>query len=329
MVGSAPSNSLVVRRGACSGERSAALSWSAWARTSTTRCAELWIVEPSSRATLRSSTQLHPSTEETDTFRRASGGAEVATGPGVLHTLLLLPQLSLLEAVRTDVILNRLVRPLLRAISRSGALAHYFGRDWISAKHQPVAQVAFAHDAATQRTLIEAFVSVNQSACPRVRSSYLGREPTTLAQLVGRELMTSEVADKIERSYLEAYGLTRAEETLPSDVVTEPAPKRPTEWSCVHEEAIGPLGIGIDEGGHLRLGGELMISFDALSRLESELDALGAERRDRTKVERIVEAAWGASDVALFGVQSLDHVVSLVVDDAVSNGAGPSPTPAR
>jgi lipoate-protein ligase A len=70
--------------------------------------------------------------------RRGSGGAACRVGPGSVWVQLFFSSLE----VPPDKILNRLVRPLLRAMTKTGAHAHYFGRDWVSVDHRPAAMVA-------------------------------------------------------------------------------------------------------------------------------------------------------------------------------------------
>src|SRR5205085_8571540 len=79
--------------------------------------------------------------------RRASGGAAVRAGPGTVHVVVAIP-----APEDPKKILNRLVRPLLKAITKQSIIASYFGRDWVSAGHRPVAYVSFAHHSPTRRT---------------------------------------------------------------------------------------------------------------------------------------------------------------------------------
>jgi len=294
---------LIVRRGAVPGDRVAAISAAAFEVAK--KRAELWIVEPTASATMFGAYQ------PTAAPRRASGGAEVALGPGTLHVMLALPSLAMLELARPAVILNRAVRPLLRALTRKGALAHYFGRDWISAAGRPIALVSFAHEAATQRTLVEVSVSVSQSCISRARASYRGAAPATLEEL-GGPISVSEVADRVSRAVLDAYGLAPEARDLPDDAELAAAPTfaaRPT-LTNVHEDAIGPIGVGPDADGTLRFGGELMASFDALAALETSLREI--DRADVAAIQAAVERALARPEVALFGVRAIDAFVELV-----------------
>ena len=90
-----------------------------------------------------------------------------------------------LESQRVDALVacdesrlvNRYVRPLLRALTKVGATAHFFGRDWVSVAGRPVAWVGFAHDAGTRRTVFEAVVAVGAPYVVRARESTGGTRP--------------------------------------------------------------------------------------------------------------------------------------------------------
>ena len=123
--------------------------------------------------------------------------AELVTG--TMHVVLALARLDYPETK----ILNRHVRPLLAAIAKVVSTpARYFDRDWIDVKSHPVAHVGFAHERATGRTVVEAFVAVRTPFTTKARPSYLGKEPTTLEELVG-----SVNDDTLVAATVAAYGV--------------------------------------------------------------------------------------------------------------------------
>lgn len=220
--------------------------------------------------------------------RRGSGGPEVPVARGALHVLLAMASPSALVACDERRIVNRAVRPLLRALTRVGHLAHYFGRDRVVVARQPVGWVGFAHDAASGRTTFEAFVDV--------------REPRLLEAVV------------------DAYARDREPVTLdvPDAPADEPAdPRADPPWAATRAEAIGTLGAGPDARGLFRVGGDLLVSRDALARLEAA--ALGAP-----DVGRLVDDTLAAPGVALDGVRSLETIRE-VIEDAL--GALPGRRP--
>ena len=79
-----------------------------------------------------------------------------------------------------DKLVNRHVRPLLKALTRvTSAPANYFGRDWIAMAHRPIAFVGFAHSAEHGTGLLEAVIAVDTPLDPRPssRSHRRGRWP--------------------------------------------------------------------------------------------------------------------------------------------------------
>ncbi len=215
--------------------------------------------------------------------RRGSGGPEVLVAPGTLHVLLAMESPGALVPCDERRIVNRAVRPLLRALTRVGHLAHYFGRDRVVVAHQPVGWVGFAHDAASRRTTFEALVEV--------------REPRLVDAVVDA------YARERDAVSLDAPALL-AEEA--ADLRADPP------WTATREEAIGPIGAGRDANGRFRVGGDLLVSRDALARLEAA--APGAP-----DLARLVDETLAAPGVALEGVRSLATIRD-VIQEALAQG---------
>ncbi|HSO33758.1 MAG TPA: hypothetical protein VLT33_14595 [Labilithrix sp.] len=240
--------------------------------------------------------------------RRGSGGAEARVGTGTLWLQLSLAQSSALVACPPERLLNRYVRPLLRAITRAGVMAHYFERDWVSGAKRPVASIAYAHDATSGRACVEVIVAVATPFTIRARATTMGKEPATLAELGGNGDPRA-LARAVIAAYEEAYGAASGAAPVASAldgaaVLDEPA------WSAVVAEAIGLVGAGRDGAGRLRVGGELMVSRDALARLEA---GLAQEPMDAAALGALVDATLGAPGVALFGVRSLGSIRDVIL----------------
>lgn len=245
--------------------------------------------------------------------RRGSGGAEAGVGTGTVWLQLALAQSGALVPCPPERLINRYVRPLLRAITKLGVLAHYFERDWVSGLKRPVAQIAFAHDASTGRAYVEAIVAVTTPFAIRARASTLGKEPATLAEL-GMRGDPATLADAIVASYESAYGAATGELSVtppPSDHADGLATDPP--WTSTRAEAIGIVGAGRDRLGRLRVGGELMVSRDALASLEAALATL-PPTADAASIGALVDTTLGAPGVALFGVRSLHSIRDVILD---------------
>lgn len=246
--------------------------------------AELMVATASDHALLLGAFQRGAAKPDTaPLLRRGSGGPEVLVAPGTLHVLLAMESPDALVPCDERRIVNRAVRPLLRALTRVGHLAHYFGRDRVVVAHQPVAWVGFAHDATSRRTTFEALVHLNE---PR---------------LVG--------------AVVDAYARDR--EAVALDVPAASAeegedPRADPPWLATREEAIGPIGAGRDAQGRFRVGGDLLVSRDALARLE-------AAAPDAPDIGHLVDETLAARGVALDGVRSLASIRD-VIEDALAQG---------
>ncbi|MDB4994411.1 MAG: hypothetical protein JWM74_1843 [Myxococcaceae bacterium] len=253
---------------------------------------------------------------------RVSGGPVVAVGRGTLHVVLALRKIDALEACTPRQIVNRHVRPLLRALTASGATARFFGRDWIDVKSRPTAWVGFAHDTTTGRAVLEAFIAVSSPFAVHPRAAYLGKEPGTLDAITGRSFDPPRITAAIRAAYEAAWGerlavhmpgLTGSIAPPPLGAPPPPAvpptlmPDEPP-WAATVNEAIGMVAAGRDRHGVLRVGGDLLASRDALARLEARVIGAAPEA-----VAAIVAEELGDPRVALDGVKSLDSVRDVLV----------------
>jgi hypothetical protein len=273
-----------------------------------TRPAELWVAVATEPALLVGAFQRVPPPDPAGpSLRRGSGGPNVRVGPGTVHVALSLERPDVLEPCDARRVVNRAVRPLLKALTKTVRLAHYFGRDWVSVDHRPAAWVGFAHDSASGRTLFEAYVAVSTPYVWREGPSLLGKTPATLEEIAARSIDTAAVADAIVRAYEAKAGT----EGLLVDAAGAPladveAPGPP--WSATVGEAIGTLGAGPDARGVFRVGGDLLVSRDALARLEHRL--VDAPDED---VGLIVDETLAAPGVALDGVASLTSIRDVIL----------------
>jgi hypothetical protein len=276
--------------------------------------AELWMARPSEDAIALGAFQRSSGASGHLVVRRGSGGPSVRMGPGTLWLALLLPRIDAFVACDPPRLVNRYVRPLLRALANCGALAHFFGRDWLSVKHRPAAWIGFAHDSGTGRAVVEAFVARETPFDVEPRASYQGKEPGTLASL-GTLIEEDRLAKAIVAAYSDAYGRTavdRGSLSPPPDSGGGREGGSPVRadppWTATLDEVIGPLGAGPDASGRFRIGGDLLVSRDALAALETSV--AGARDED---LGSVIDAILGAPGVALDGIRSTTSVRDVIL----------------
>jgi hypothetical protein len=272
--------------------------------------AELSVHSLSGEALVLGAFQRATANDARPLVRRVSGGPSVAVGKGTIYLVLSLSQSQALTSCDAPKLVNRYVRPLLRALTKLGATAHYFGRDWVSVMHRPAGEVVFAHDAETGRSVVEAFIAVSTPFERAPRASFLGKEPGTLETITGRRFEMEKLIDGIVGAYLSAYDRERKDlGPLPPSKIAEPV--RDPPWAATREEAIGEIGAGLDAGGKLRVGGDLLASRDAIANLEAHL-AIAKKRADRSEISRIVSQSLAAPGVVLDGVRSLESIADVI-----------------
>jgi hypothetical protein len=302
-----------VRIGVIRAGEQTARAMAAWSRGALDRTlaspAELWVAVARDEAILLGAFQRGAGIGARGALvRRGSGGAEARVGPGSVHVLLSLARPDALVACDERRIVNRYVRPLLRGLTATGSLAHYYGRDWISVGGRPAASVTFAHDATTRRTTLEAVVAVRTPYAERQRGSFRGKEPTTLEVAAGHQVDPERIVDAVVRAYAEAYDAELATHEMPRiDESSSDDPRGEPTWTATVEEVIGTIGAGPDRHGRLRVGGDLLVSRDALARLEERVAGLTPGAFD-TELGRAVDETLAAKGVALDGVRSLQSV---------------------
>jgi hypothetical protein len=255
--------------------------------------------------------------------RRGSGGPRVHVGPGTLRVALLLERPDALVPCDAPRLVNRYVRPLLRALAKSGAVAHYFGRDWLAVAHRPAGAALFAHDAATGRAAFEAFVAVTTPfVAPGdvARGSFLGKAPGTLATLTGRPFdpaLQAALADRVVSAYAEAYARTPHPldaEAVVTGASADDAEADDTAWEATVEEVIGTVGAGKNARGRFEVGGDFLASTGAVRAVAEGAEALaqGSRAPTRADVAQLVQAAFGTHGVALLGVRSLESLADVI-----------------
>ena len=124
--------------------------------------------------------------------RMTTGTAAWIDGPAIVLALAL-PHVAALYADATNrTLLNRNVRPFLRGFTRAGAMAHYFGREWISLRKRPAALLGF-EVTRSGAVLIEVFLGgaqaiglpvALQTVQERAIDRFMGKTPAGLQEIV-------------------------------------------------------------------------------------------------------------------------------------------------
>jgi hypothetical protein len=274
--------------------------------------AELWVSLCEDEGILLGAFQRATEIDKTAAplFRRASGGPAIRVARGAIHIALALAHPAALVACDPPRLVNRYVRPLMRALSSFGEKTPYFGRDWLSAQHRPVAWVGFAHDSTTKRALFEAVIGVNATwSIDRNRASFLGKSEITLEEAARHALDLNAVVEAIASDYASAFEGERSDapavEIAPLEVGDDP------DWTASVDEAIGTVKAGFDRNGRLKIGGQFLASRDAIAALEERVSSF-----DRTTPLDVIGAAVDAEitkpGVAIHGVKSLISIRDVI-----------------
>ncbi|HJZ83717.1 MAG TPA: hypothetical protein VKN99_00910 [Polyangia bacterium] len=267
--------------------------------------------------------------------RRSGGGRALAAGEGSLGVLLALPALGHLlpKPVGADKVLNRYLRGLMAGLTLAGAGngAHYFGRDFLSARQCELARVS-QDGAPAGPVLVEAVVAVTRPlALPHGLPAYpphpdpraAGPPPVTLAALAGRRPTLEQLADAIAAGHARVYGcpVERRELTLADGPAPEPpALEQETGWA---QSGPAPVPIGFvealvraDASGTLqgaRLRGDFIAPAFAVAALER---ALAGCPLAHDEIGRRVDAAFRGPGATIVGVVKLETLAERVLSAA-------------
>lgn len=247
--------------------------------------------------------------------RRASGGGAVRVGPGTVHLVLTLPKVDALLDARPETLVNRHVRPLLRALGRLGAPGFFGGRDFVSVTRAPVAWVGFAHDAASGSALFEAFVAVTEPfAGPELLGArgltpFRGHAPQTLAALATLRLTgdAPQVASVLLATYDDVLGPLPRLERDAADL-RAPADAEGAPWDATVDEAVGLLGADAEPP---RFGGDFFASEGLVATLERAAAAAPGDDEDR--LWQALESALQETPGALEGLRSRRSLAQVLV----------------
>jgi hypothetical protein len=242
---------------------------------------------------------------KTAVLRRATSGTAVYAGDRAIVWTLALPHVAALVADATArTLLNRNVRGFLKGLSRAGAIAHYFGREWISVRQRPAVVMGF-EATASGAVLIEVIAGFDMSAAlpealateeEKAIDRWLGKAPAALGELISEEPLV--IAREVMRTValragakVEEVGaieagvaeeVTSAEDPLPAGFAPGPLRRVPIGWI---DTAIDPAT------GRVWLGGDVLAPRWVLATIAAGEAQIGEAPLDGAAIGDLVAAA--------------------------------------
>jgi lipoate-protein ligase A len=195
--------------------------------------------------------------------RRKTGGGALRLGRGQVYVAFELAS----AGIDPSRILNRNVRPLLRALTSLSHIAVTSGgREVMLARGEPIGWVGVHHERESGATGLEAVVNVTRTfeldaAVDLSRTAIEPRfkTPRTLEEMLDRRVTEEEVVAAIVREL-------GADEWFTADAPISRVDMDEAPFTAMIEESIGLIGT-IKEPDRIVIGGDLMASHDAIEAL--------------------------------------------------------------
>lgn len=247
--------------------------------------------------------------------RRATTGTHVFIAPtgAALFALALPTRTALAPDTRGPTTLNRNVRGWLQGLTRHGALAHYFGREWLTIHKRPAGVLALS-GGLDRSLLIELWIGLDApltlpeslaSEHERTLDRWLAKRPASFREVCPDKLLDHARIDAIQARALERYGL---EANIVPD--TELDPTREPQWTstlCDDELertphrwieptrcAIGWIDAAVLDDGALWIGGDVLVDEPAIDAITAALHRAEPERSSLLAEALEEHAALGA-----------------------------------
>ena len=238
-------------------------------------------------------------------LRRATAGTAVYVGERAILWTLALPHVAALAPDATmRTLLNRNVRGFLDGLRKAGALAHYFGREWISVRKRPAAVMGFEVSEGGAVLLevlagIEAPVAVPAELATeeeRAVDRWLAKEPAGLGEVleggalgIAREVMQTVALrargpiEEIAAIEAAAVGVvTRDDDPMPEGFVARPGVRVPIGWIDTGAESAS---------GRVWIGGDVLAPAHVLRAIAEGAGAVGEVAVEGATVADLVAAA--------------------------------------
>ncbi len=239
-------------------------------------------------------------TAGTPVLRRCTTGTAGYIGQHALVWTLALPHVAALAPDATArTLLNRNVRGFLQGLSRGGAPAHYFGREWIAIQHRPAALLGF-EALPDGRVVIEVFAGLDATiALPsalraeeeRAIDRHRGKEPLALG-----EVDPAALALRVIEAVAARAGARRDPAALPDDrrivaPISDPRDPVPAGLELVagRRVPVGWIDVAVAADG-LWLGGDALVASFAVRALTGSV----VRGDERAVLEAPIDgASWG------------------------------------
>ena len=253
--------------------------------------------------------------------RRLGGGRAIRAGDGILGVLFGVPDLGCLlpKPVGPDKVLNRYVRGLCAGITATGAAAHYFGRDFVSADHRQIA--ILSQDGSSRgAAVLESLVGVRRSLelppgiarfRPHNDPRSGGPAQVALSDLLERPVDLEPLARTIASGYAKIYKCELVDEALSFAEAAAPEPPVVEDESSLlaggpREVPIGFVEALVRHDGErieqARLRGDFIARGFTMAALEASLVGCPLDAR---QIGLRVDAAFRAPGATIVGVTSL------------------------
>lgn len=214
-------------------------------------------------------------TAGTPVYRRSTTGTAAYVGGRAILWTLALPHVAALHPDASPrTLLNRNVRGFLRGLSRGGAPAQYFGREWIAIHHRPAALLGF-EALADGRIVIEVFAGIDAPIA--LPTELCADEERAVDRRRGKEPLALAAGDPaaLARWVIEAVaGAGRPREEAPASldvaapmVVVDPSSPVPLGLALapLRRAPIGWIDAAVDRAsGQLWLGGDALVASFAV-----------------------------------------------------------------
>lgn len=222
-------------------------------------------------------------TMDTPVLRRCTTGTSVYIGQRAILWTLALPHVAALAPDATPrTLLNRNVRGFLQGLSRGGAAAQYFGREWIAIHHRPAALLGF-EALPDGRVVIEVFAGLDATiALPaglcadeeRAIDRWRGKEPIAIGGDDPEGLARRVIEAVVARSGARHEPVDAPRDLVVGVPVTDPRDPAPPTLALA---AVSRVPVGwIDAAAavapaRLWIGGDALVATFALRALAESL----------------------------------------------------------